>query len=87
MRLHAINRHAGDGHRGSYFLDQQVTVRGKIAVLLFRNPHSYLELDAPDGTGRMQRWPIEMGAMLPLSKIRVGNETRGSAEGMGQRLR
>jgi hypothetical protein len=61
--------------QGNYFLDQQMTVRGKIAVLLFRNPHSYLELDAPDETGQIQRWSIEMGAMLPLSKRGITRDT------------
>src|SRR5580704_16063669 len=61
--------------RGTYLVDQQVTLRGKIAVLLFQNPHSYLALDAPDETGQMQRWSIEMGAASPLSKRGIQKDT------------
>jgi hypothetical protein len=56
-------------------MDQQVTVHGNIAVLLFRNPHSYLELDVPAEAGQVQRWSIEMGAMLPLSKRGIKPDT------------
>jgi hypothetical protein len=55
-----------------------------------------------DETGLVQRWSVEMGAMLPLSKrgigrpedhpsslcrIRMGEEAGRSAEGMGELLR
>ena len=50
-------------------------MHGKIAVLLFRNPHSYLELDVPAESGQVQRWSIEMGAMLPLSKRGIKPDT------------
>ena len=43
----------------TYHLDQQVALQGKVAKFLYRNPHSFLEIDAPDAAGQIQRWAIE----------------------------
>jgi hypothetical protein len=45
--------------QGTYFLDQQVTISGKVTQFLLQNPHSYLEVEAPDATGVLQEWTIE----------------------------
>ena len=34
---------------------------------VFRNPHSYVHLEAPDEGGQMQRWAVEWGSGMQLS--------------------
>ena len=51
----------------TYDDSKEVTLDGKIAELLFRNPHSFLHVEAPDKAGVMQRWSLE----------RIGAEERG----------
>src|ERR1051326_6469333 len=43
----------------TYVPDKEVKLDGKIAEILLRNPHSFLQIDAPDETGAMQRWSLE----------------------------
>jgi hypothetical protein len=59
----------------TYFLDQQETIQGKIAQFLLRNPHSFLQVDAPDGSGVVQRWAVEWGAGGQLAARGIGRDT------------
>src|SRR5580704_11947046 len=43
----------------TYYPDKEITLDGKIAQVLLRNPHSFLQIDAPDESGTMQRWSLE----------------------------
>ena len=43
----------------TYDESKEVRLDGKIAELLFRNPHSFLHVEAPDENGKMQRWSLE----------------------------
>ncbi len=43
----------------TYDMNRVVELEGEIAQFLFRNPHSYLHVEAPDANGVMQRWSLE----------------------------
>ena len=43
----------------TYYADKEVKLDGKIEQILLRNPHSFLQVDAPDEAGVMQRWSLE----------------------------
>jgi hypothetical protein len=45
----------------TYDVDKTVKIQGKIVVFQFRNPHSFLQIEAPDAKGVIQRWAIEWG--------------------------
>jgi hypothetical protein len=51
----------------TYFEDQTQKVEGDLVQFQFRNPHSYVHLEAPDENGAMQRWTIEWGSGMQLS--------------------
>jgi hypothetical protein len=51
----------------TYFEDQNKTIEGDLVQFVFRNPHSYVHLEAPDETGQMQRWAVEWGSGMQLS--------------------
>ncbi len=42
-----------------YLLDEELTIEGQLVELIYRNPHSYLHVLAPDRSGRMRRWAVE----------------------------
>ena len=40
----------------TYHEDQTTKIEGTIVQFQFRNPHSFVQVDAPDAKGVMQRW-------------------------------
>ena len=40
---------------------KRVTIEGKLLTFTFRNPHSFVDVQAPDKDGVMQRWIVEWG--------------------------
>jgi len=59
----------------TYHEDAEATIEGQIIQFLFRNPHSYVHVEAPDATGTMRRWVIEWRGASGLSNQGVGAGT------------
>jgi hypothetical protein len=55
----------------TYHVDQTVTINGTVVQFLFRNPHSFVHVMAPDKTGKMQRWAVEWGGGAALARDRI----------------
>ena len=51
----------------TYFEDQTTKIEGDLVQFQFRNPHSYVHLEAADAEGVTQRWTIEWGSGMQLS--------------------
>ena len=51
----------------TYFEDQTTKIEGDLVQFQFRNPHSYVHLEAKDDAGVTQRWTIEWGSGMQLS--------------------
>lgn len=68
---------AGAHHSFAATYDQRETVRieGRIVQFQFRNPHSYVHVEAPDEDGEMQRWAIEWGGAGQLGSQGVTSQT------------
>ncbi len=62
---------------GTYLEDAEpVKIEGKLVAFLVRNPHSFVQVEAPDPkTGEMVRWSIEWGAAGQLAQQGVRNGT------------
>jgi hypothetical protein len=60
----------------TYDLSQQVKIEGKLVQFLFRNPHSFVHVEAKDQNGEVQRWAIEWAGGAQLA----GNPTRTPGE-------
>jgi hypothetical protein len=43
----------------TYREDEQITITGTVAALVYRNPHSYIHVMAPDRSAQMHRWAVE----------------------------
>ena len=59
----------------TYFEDQSVTIEGKLVQFLFRNPHSFVHIEAPDDKGQTQTWAVEWGGGGQLSREGVSRDT------------
>jgi len=60
----------------TYFEDQTVTVEGDVVQFLFRNPHSFVHIDAKDPkTGTVTRWAVEWGGGGQLGRQGVTRES------------
>jgi hypothetical protein len=59
----------------TYFEDRQVTIEGKLLQFMFRNPHSFVHVEAPDDQGEMHRWAVEWGGAAQLSNQGLSNQT------------
>lgn len=59
-------------HASGPFYDstKKVEAQGKVTKFVFMNPHAFLYIDAPDASGKMVNWQIELGA--PISLKRAG---------------
>lgn len=59
----------------TYFVDQKETIQGTVVQFLFRNPHSFIHVMAPDKDGVMQRWAVEWGAGGSLASDNITHDT------------
>ena len=75
--LLAFTSHAFAHHSfaATYHEDQEGRIEGKIIQFVFRNPHSYVHVEAPDENGTMQLWVVEWRAASGLSSQGVGGST------------
>src|SRR5437016_6380979 len=73
--LFGITAYAHHSFAGTYDLSQQIKVEGKLVQFLFRNPHSFVHIEAPDANGQMQRWAVEWGGAGQLGAQGVTAQT------------
>ena len=59
----------------TYFEDKKMTVEGNLVQFLFRNPHSFVQVEAPDDSGNMVRWAVEWAGGGQLGQQGVTRET------------
>ena len=59
----------------TYHADKEVKLEGKIIDLLLRNPHSFLQIEAPDEHGVMQRWSLEWRSSGQLGQQGIKRDT------------
>ena len=60
---------------GTFLLDQNITLQGTITMLTFRNPHSFITLEAKDASGRITSWSIEWVSAAQLKDEGVTDST------------
>jgi len=59
----------------TYFENKTVSIEGKLVQFLFRNPHSFVHVEAPDEKGQIQRWAVEWGGAGQLGGQGVTSQT------------
>ena len=69
---------AAYGHHSysaTYDINRQVTLDGKLVQFVFKNPHSFVTVLAPDQKGTPQRWSVEWSGTGQLTNQGVTRET------------
>ena len=59
----------------TYYPDKEVKLEGKILDLLLRNPHSFLQIEAPDEKGVIERWSLEWRSSGQLGQQGIKRDT------------
>lgn len=59
----------------TYLEDQKQKIEGNVIQFLFRNPHSFLHVEAPDEKGVTQQWSIEWGGGGQLGRDGVTRDS------------
>jgi len=54
---------------GTYTLTKKITIEGKLVQLMIRNPHSFLQIEVRDQTGKVDRWAVETGGATQLQEV------------------
>jgi Family of unknown function (DUF6152) len=73
--LVAAQAFAHHSFAATYFVDREVTIEGNLTQFLFRNPHSFVKVEAPDDKGQKQIWAIEWGGGAQLNQQNVTRDT------------
>jgi len=57
--------------------DEKTTIKieGELVQFMFRNPHAFVHVLAPDDKGQMQRWGVEWGGAGSLAGQGVTRDT------------
>jgi hypothetical protein len=61
-----VTAYAHHSFTSTYYDDKTVKIEGKIVQFQFRNPHSFVTIEAPDEKGEVQRWGVEWGGATQL---------------------
>jgi hypothetical protein len=64
----------------TYFEDKKVKIEGKLITFQFRNPHSFVTVEAPDESGTVQRWGVEWGGAGQLGGQGITRESFKSGD-------
>ena len=67
--------YAHHSFEATYIEDQAVTIEGELVQLLFRNPHSFVQLTVMEQDGSMVRYAVEWGGAAQLGGQGVTSET------------
>ena len=79
----ATAAHAHHSYSATYDVSNEIKLEGKLVQFVYRNPHSFVHLQAPDAQGVPQRWAVEWSGTSQLTEagvkrdtLKVGDEVR-----------
>ncbi len=80
LLLSAIAAFAHHSLGATYDGNKTMQLDGKILQLLLRNPHSFLQVEAPDDKGVMQRWSLEWRSAGSLGQQNIKRDSLKAGE-------
>ena len=80
LLLSAVAAFAHHSLGATYDGNKTITLDGKILQLLLRNPHSFLQVEAPDDKGVMQRWSLEWRSAGSLGQQNIKRDSLKAGE-------
>ena len=66
---------AHHSYAATYDTTKDVKLEGKLVQFIYRNPHTFVQVQAPDDSGTMQRWAVEWAGTAQLDRAGVTRDT------------
>ena len=66
---------AHHSYAATYDTTKDVKLEGKLVQFVYRNPHTFVHVQAPDDAGKMERWAVEWSGTSQLDRAGVTRET------------
>ena len=73
--LAGATAYAHHSYGATYDVSKEVKLQGKLVQFVFRNPHAFVHIEAPDQNGVQQRWAIEWSGTTQLGAAGVTRES------------
>ena len=73
--LSSLPVHAHHSFGGTYDVDKQITIKGKIVQVSLRSPHSFLYVEVEDAGASVQRWVLEGAAAAQFAQQGINKDT------------
>jgi uncharacterized protein DUF6152 len=75
VALIASSASAHHSFGATYETSKSIKLEGAIVQFVYRNPHSFVHVDAPDDHGVSQRWAVEWGGTSQLAQAGVKRDS------------
>src|SRR3954467_14472463 len=75
LLMFGLTAHAHHSYAATYDTSKEVKLVGKLMQFSFKNPHSYVTIQAPDAKGTMQRWSVEWAGTSQLGSRGITQDT------------
>jgi len=73
--MSAFGASAHHSFTATYNENKEIEIEGTLVQFMFRNPHAWVHVMAPDENGEMQRWGVEWGGAGQLAGQGVTRES------------
>ena len=70
-----VAAYAHHSFASTYDEDESIEIEGEIVAFMFRNPHTFIHVMAPDENGEIHRWGVEWGGAGQLGRQGVTRRT------------
>jgi hypothetical protein len=67
--------YAHHSYAATYDVSNEIKLEGKLVQFVYRNPHSFVHVQAPDQNGKEQRWAVEWAGTGQLAEAGVQRDT------------
>jgi hypothetical protein len=67
--------YAHHSYAATYDTNKEIKLEGKLVQFVYRSPHSFVHVEAPDQDGVQQRWAVEWSGTGQLANQGVTRET------------
>ena len=74
MLLSSLPVQAHHSFGGTYNVDKQITIKGKMVQVTLRSPHSFFYVEVQDATGAVHRWAIEGAGVTQFAQQGINKD-------------
>jgi DNA/RNA endonuclease YhcR with UshA esterase domain len=74
--------YAHHSYSATYDVTHEVKLEGKLVSFVYRNPHSFVHVQAPDEKGTQRRWAVEWSGTGQLAEAGVQRDTLKVGDGV-----